>query len=312
MPDLDLLGTFLEIYRLGSITSAAASLGVSQPSVSERLARLEAQLGAALFDRSSRGVTPTATADRLAARIADPIDRLRQATADPDAPLTGTVRIGGASDVIASRVIPALAPLTLSGISFEFTLGLAQPLIDALAHGRLDLVIASIRPAHPGGSLPRARRRGVRAGRRAQPRRRDRPGAAAQRSCRSAPPASAGRLRQRALHRAPLLAQPVRQPAGERGEHRRARPARHPRGRRRRGRHLGTPPLPGRPRTRRGTARDPASTRSSPRSTRSTWRCRRAFRRRPRRTPSSPDCSRRPGSGTRSSAAAARGAELRG
>ena len=117
--------------------------------MSERLARLETQLGAALFDRSSRGVTPTATADRLAARIADPIDRLRQATADPDAPLTGTVRIGGASDVIATRVIPALAPLTLSGISFEFTLGLAQPLIDALAHGRLDLVIASIRPAHP-------------------------------------------------------------------------------------------------------------------------------------------------------------------
>lgn len=149
MPDLDLLGTFLEIYRLGSITSAAASLGVSQPSVSERLARLETQLGTALFERSSRGVTPTATADRLAARIADPIDRLRQATADPDAPMTGTVRIGGASDVIASRVIPALAPLTLSGISFELTLGLAQPLIDALAHGRLDLVIASIRPAHP-------------------------------------------------------------------------------------------------------------------------------------------------------------------
>ena len=150
MPDLDLLGTFLEIYRLGSITSAAASLGVSQPSVSERLGRLETQLGAALFDRSSRGVTPTATADRLAARIADPIDRLRQATADPGAPTTGTVRIGGASDVIASRVIPALAPLTLSGISLEFTLGLATPLIDSLAHGSLDLVVASIRPVHPG------------------------------------------------------------------------------------------------------------------------------------------------------------------
>ena len=149
MRDLDLLGTFLEIYRVGSITAAAASLGLSQPSVSERLARLEGQLGAALFDRSSRGVTPTATADRLAARIADPIDRLRQATADPGAPVTGTVRIGGASDVIASRVIPALAPLALSGVSLEFTLGLAQPLLDALAHGRLDLVIASKRPAHP-------------------------------------------------------------------------------------------------------------------------------------------------------------------
>ena len=149
MRDLDLLGTFLEIYRQGSISGAAAALGMSQPAVSERLARLEAQLAAALFDRSSRGVTPTATADRLAARITDPIDRLRQATSDPGAPTRGTVRIGGASDVIASRVIPALAPLTFDGISFEFTLGLAPSLIDALARGRLDLVIASQRHSHP-------------------------------------------------------------------------------------------------------------------------------------------------------------------
>jgi DNA-binding transcriptional LysR family regulator len=122
---------------------------MSQPSVSERLARLEGQLGEVLFERSSRGVTPTAAADRLAERIADPVDRLRQALAGATAPTTGTVRIGGASDVIASRVVPALASLSVNGISLEFTLGLAQPLIESLARGGLDLVIASVRPAHP-------------------------------------------------------------------------------------------------------------------------------------------------------------------
>lgn len=149
MRDLELLGTFLEIYRAGSITAAATSLGLSQPSVSERLARLEEQLGEALFVRSTRGVSPTAGGDRLAARVADPVDRLRQAWTDPTTETTGTVRIGGASDVVAARLIPALAPLSTLGISLEFTLGLAQPLLDSLANGALDVVISSIRPGNP-------------------------------------------------------------------------------------------------------------------------------------------------------------------
>ena len=213
MPDLDLLGTFLEIYRLGSITSAAASLGVSQPSVSERLARLEAQLGASplrpLFarghahrDRRSTGRAhrrphrSTSTGDGRSGRPADGnrADRRRQRCdreqghpgARPPHPQRDLLRIHARTRAAADRR-PGARP--------------AGP------GDRLDPAGAS------GGSLPRARRRGVRAGRRAQPRRRHRPGAAAQRSCRGAPPPSAGRLRQRALHRAPLLAQPVRQPA---------------------------------------------------------------------------------------------------
>ena len=41
MTDLDLLASFLEIYRRGSLTAAATALGVSQPAVSGQLARLE-------------------------------------------------------------------------------------------------------------------------------------------------------------------------------------------------------------------------------------------------------------------------------
>lgn len=148
MRELDLLGTFLEVYRAGSVSGAASRLGLSQPSVSERLARLEERLGVALFERSTRGVTPTAEADRLAARTADPVDRLRAAWDAPLAEPAGTVRIGGASDVVASRIVPALAPIAGRGIRLEFTLGLAPDLLDALAAGGLDLVVSSIRPRH--------------------------------------------------------------------------------------------------------------------------------------------------------------------
>ena len=150
MRDLELLGTFLAVYRAGSISAAAAGLGLSQPSVSERLARLEVQFGRVLFERSPRGVTPTAAGDQLATRVGEPIDRLRGVWSTPRNELTGTVRIGGASDVVASRIVPALAPLAAGGIRLEFTLGLAQSLLDVLAEGALDLVISAIRPTRPG------------------------------------------------------------------------------------------------------------------------------------------------------------------
>jgi DNA-binding transcriptional LysR family regulator len=138
MQELDLLRTFLEVHRAGSITAAAARLGVSQPSVSERITRLEAELGTPLFVRSARGAAPTAEADRLAARIADPVDRLRAVWTQPTPAVPETVRIGGASDVIATRVIPALAPLATQGVRLEFELGLAPDLLARLGAAGLD------------------------------------------------------------------------------------------------------------------------------------------------------------------------------
>ncbi|MDQ7876995.1 LysR family transcriptional regulator [Microbacterium sp. QXD-8] len=145
MQELDLLHTFVEVHRAGSITAAAARLGMSQPSVSERIARLESELGIALFTRSVRGVTPTPAGDALAVRVAAPVDRLRAVWTAPAPGPVETVRVGGASDVVALRVIPALAPLTSSGVRVEFGLGLAHDLLARLADGDLDVVVSSVR-----------------------------------------------------------------------------------------------------------------------------------------------------------------------
>ena len=151
MRELDLLGTFLEVYRAGSLTGAARRLGLSQPAVSERLARLEEQFGEPLFTRSRAGVSPTSAGDRLAARIGDPVDRLRGVWhAEPEA--SGLVRIGGASDVVASRVIPALSPLASRGIALSFTLDLAPELLARVRDGALDLSISSVRTPMRGVS----------------------------------------------------------------------------------------------------------------------------------------------------------------
>jgi DNA-binding transcriptional LysR family regulator len=149
VPDLDLLSTFLEIYRGGSITAAAARRGVSQPAVSGRLARLEEQIGEPLFVRSRRGAVPTERAYELARRIGTHLDELHDAldSGDADGPgHRGTVHLAGPSDLMALRVVPALAPLTARGLRLRITLGLAEELLAALAAARVDLVVSSVRP----------------------------------------------------------------------------------------------------------------------------------------------------------------------
>ncbi|MBB2915189.1 DNA-binding transcriptional LysR family regulator [Streptosporangium becharense] len=149
MPDLDLLLTFLEIYRAGSLTEAATRRGLTQPAVSGQLTRLERQVGEALFVRSRRGVSPTGRADDLARRIGTHLDQLRSALdvlGDGGTAYGGTVRIAGPAELMTARILPALAPLTGRGLRLRITLGLAGDLLAALADARLDLVVSAVRP----------------------------------------------------------------------------------------------------------------------------------------------------------------------
>ncbi|MFE7384595.1 LysR family transcriptional regulator [Streptomyces zhihengii] len=148
MPGLDLLSTFLEIYRCGSLSAAAERLGLTQPAVSGQLARLEEELGETLFVRSRRGAAPTARAADLAARIGTRIDELR-AAAHPSSGLAahvGTVRVAGPAELTTLRVLPTLAPLTARGLRLKVTLGLAAELLEGLAAGESDLVVSAVRP----------------------------------------------------------------------------------------------------------------------------------------------------------------------
>ncbi|MEW1780079.1 LysR family transcriptional regulator [Streptomyces sp. NPDC086777] len=148
MNELDLLTTFLEIYRRGSLTAAAGALGVSQPAVSGQLARLEERLGDGLFVRSRNGAHPTDRAHELARRIGPHLDGLREALAADagEQACQGTVRIGAPGEFTQARLLPALAPLSRRGLVLHIALGLSEPLLASLADGGLDLVASSVRP----------------------------------------------------------------------------------------------------------------------------------------------------------------------
>jgi DNA-binding transcriptional LysR family regulator len=53
------LQLFIRVVETGSFSKASADLGITQPTATKHVAALEARLGARLFHRSTRGVTPT-------------------------------------------------------------------------------------------------------------------------------------------------------------------------------------------------------------------------------------------------------------
>src|SRR5919198_1392685 len=63
---LQQLRSFCELARLGSMTAAAASLGLSQPTVWEQVHALERALDVPLVERQARGCRLTETGRRVA------------------------------------------------------------------------------------------------------------------------------------------------------------------------------------------------------------------------------------------------------
>ncbi|GLY43561.1 LysR family transcriptional regulator [Amycolatopsis sp. NBRC 101858] len=138
------------MHRAGSLTGAAPSLGLSQPTVTAQVRALEEQLGRQLFVRRARGVTPTPAADELAARIAPHVDALSSLTVGEVDPFTAPVHLAGPAELTTVRVLPALAGLVTAGLKLRVTFGLADDLLAGLSQRRFDLVVSTIRPRGRG------------------------------------------------------------------------------------------------------------------------------------------------------------------
>jgi len=77
--DLNLLVVFQEIYEQRRVSVVARRLGLSQPTISNSLARLRRTFADELFVRTSQGMLPTPTAQQLAGPIGAALVNVRQA-----------------------------------------------------------------------------------------------------------------------------------------------------------------------------------------------------------------------------------------
>lgn len=109
--DMNLLRLFEAVYRLGSVSRAADSIGLSQPAASQGLTRLRIALGDALFVRSGGSMRPTLRAERLASVIQPAMaaiqDVLREEDAFNPAGSTMTLRLH-MGDIGEARLLPDL------------------------------------------------------------------------------------------------------------------------------------------------------------------------------------------------------------
>ena len=138
--DLDTLLVFAVVAREGSFTRAARALGVSQPSISERMQRLEERLGTPAFIRRGRGVGLTAEGVALRA-LADRALTLSRETDELVAGLAGLDRgliRGAASTTIAGYVLPsAIARLRAKrpGVDVDIAVGNTAEMAEAVERG---------------------------------------------------------------------------------------------------------------------------------------------------------------------------------
>jgi LysR family transcriptional activator of glutamate synthase operon len=141
------------------VTDTAAILGVSQPTLSRALARLEDELGARVFERVPTGVQLNPNGELIVAAARDMLARYEQLLAelssrlDPD---SGVVRLAFL-DSMATSLVPRLlrafhehAPRIRVLLSQEP----AHDILRDLTTGACELAITSTQPAGDFGWLP--------------------------------------------------------------------------------------------------------------------------------------------------------------
>jgi DNA-binding transcriptional LysR family regulator len=143
---------FLELVRTGSLSRAAARLGVDRNTVARRVAALEEELGLSLFERGPQGWTRTPAGEELAAmasRVEEDVLALARHADARDRAMTGSVRLTTASHLAAHLVAPALPELRRRHPGLLLDVAADQRTFD-LTRREADLALRMGRPRDAG------------------------------------------------------------------------------------------------------------------------------------------------------------------
>jgi DNA-binding transcriptional LysR family regulator len=147
--DWRLVRSFLAVLDAGSVTAAARRADAHQPTLSRHVAELESQLGVPLFERTGRGVVPTAAALAIAEAARGMRDAAEVMAGNLAAARTaarGTVRITS-SEVASAWLLPAvLARLARAHPEIELEL-VASDQLSNLLRREADIAVRMVRPA---------------------------------------------------------------------------------------------------------------------------------------------------------------------
>ena len=137
MPNLEDIRAFAEVVASGGLSRAGTRLGMSKSMISRRLARLEAELGAPLLARTTRGMSLTEAgadfrpyAERMIAEFDSGRDALsRQGEA------TGRLRLATPLSFGTTHLAPVLAELALRNPRLEINASYSDRRVDVVGEG---------------------------------------------------------------------------------------------------------------------------------------------------------------------------------
>lgn len=141
--DLPGLQAFERTVALGSLTAAAADLGLSLAVVSKRLAGFEQRLGLRLINRNTRRLAVTDEGKLLythAVRVMTELAQARDALARQRQEISGLLKITAPHSFGRRRLVPVLAQFGALHPQVRINLQLTDDLLDLIAGG-FDLAI---------------------------------------------------------------------------------------------------------------------------------------------------------------------------
>jgi LysR family hydrogen peroxide-inducible transcriptional activator len=151
--ELQTLRSFLTVARLGSFSRAAEQLGLSQPSLSQQIQKLERELGVSLFDRLGRSLRLTAFGESLlssAERILREAEQARTALEGLKSEDSGQLRIGVIPTLLPYAMVEPLAAFGNQFPRVELILveAMTEELIASLRRGEIDLALLALPIRH--------------------------------------------------------------------------------------------------------------------------------------------------------------------
>lgn len=140
---------FTTVMRLGSVTAAAAALGMAQPSVSKSIALMEHRLGFRLFERVRGRLMPTAEASLVleeALRIEGELSRFDRYLDDVRHLRAGQLRVA-ATPALALNLLPLVARAfrrQLPDYGLALDMHLNHEIASVVERGQYDIGLAVI------------------------------------------------------------------------------------------------------------------------------------------------------------------------
>ena len=151
---------FLGIATSGTMSAAARQVGIAQPALSSQLARLEQELGQALFVRHGRGMTLTEAGQRLQGRATEILRQVEltrdELSGDAGSP-AGTVVVGMATAANMAFSVDLFISVRrkFPRLTIQLVESMSGFLLEWVERGRIDMAVIYDAAPHAALSVER-------------------------------------------------------------------------------------------------------------------------------------------------------------